>query len=290
MNMDRLFYLASDFVDKMRVDVDGTYAQVFDKKDSRMAVERKAQIRIDGDGPSFMFCAGHQEIGFVVGVVPDNDPRANGDGNVFAMEQVRDGAVVKPWRASDLPKATHALKDTFRDKRNLDAAAVLNGADRYDVTIGGDGVALCSENHPHKHGVWSNTFKTQQDLNRLSLAAALDQIGNGFVDDQGLKIRARGKQLIVPRNLEEAAHTALDRLEGHEEMRRTPIVWDALAHPCHWFIKTNIPGLMWFERVPIEFGTWRDDRTGMVLIKGYERRCFQYMDPRSVFGSLPSGG
>jgi hypothetical protein len=263
--------------------LDGTYAKLFTQVPSTMAYETVVHTRYNsGRGTEieqqrFAFSFEHEDIGWHFRVVTDDDPREAIDGS-------------RPVRMAGLKQGLIDLTQRIAMHREQDAARIFNKADTYDATIGGDGVALCSLKHPHDEGVWANTFATQSDLNGVSLAAALDHIQSNYVDQAGIRIFVRGRQLVVAPADAEAAQRALTALGTHQyrEMQRKPIVWPYLERRDNWFVVTSVPRLAWFERMPFTISCELDTVTNSVLVVGDERRKFGATDPRAIFGSLPS--
>lgn len=283
-------------------ELDGVYAKIFARKKSTMHIERVAHVRYLGlgqlagrdvrvaDGHTFDNAWGQRwiynfspnEASFAFSVVEDDDPRAgipNSDRppSIMGLAHLRQGHQPVPWRRSDLRLALKTLVGQFRDLREQDAAAIFNKARTYDPSIGGDGVAMVSSHHPVEDGTWSNAF--HGELTPSAVEAAMKQIRTEWVDDANLKLNSRGVLLVVPSALAEAA-SSIDFPH---------VVWDQLTDPTAWFmVTTNAQvGLPWFERHPLELDVWRDLISDVVLVKGYERRCFGCSDPRAVLGAFP---
>jgi hypothetical protein len=194
---------------------------------------------------------------------------------------------------------TKAMARSMAHTKQVKAAAVLNNAFAGGVFAGGDGVALCANNHPlTSGGTFSNVPSVPADLNETSLEAALISIA-GFVDERGLRVALRGTKLMIPRQLQFVAErlmvsnlrvgTADNDVNAIKSMGLLPegyTVNDFFTDPDAWFIKTDAPrGFLHFERVKLSTGMEGDFETGNMRFKARERYSFGFSDPRCVFGS-----
>jgi len=195
---------------------------------------------------------------------------------------------------------TKALARSMAQTKQIKAAAVLNGA--FDVSIGGDGVPLCADNHPTLTGPnLRNELAIPADLSETSLEQALIDIA-AFTDERGLKIAVQGLKLIIPKELMFTADrimkstlrvgTADNDINAIRNKGMVPqgyVVNNFLTDPEAFFIKTDAPnGMKMFERVSMKTGFEGDFDTGNVRYKARERYSFGFSDPRGIFGS--SGG
>jgi hypothetical protein len=273
--------------------LDGTYAKVFKARKATQSVETVVQVSFnlagnvkvvepyDDISQRFFWNFHPQQDGVLFHVVPDNDSRT---------EIRTDLGVHSAIKLRDVPSALRETLSQHRRNRETDAAAVFNTAGTYHAEVGGDGVSICSDRHPRaNNGTWSNTLTTPCHLNATALREVLRRIQGETVDDVGLRIRAKGRRLLVPSSMEQLAEQSIADLgDDYPDLDRRPIVWNQLENPYHWFVLTDIDGLTWFERAAFEFDVFVDHVTGTVLVKSHERRTFGCYDPRSVFGSLPS--
>lgn len=207
-------------------------------------------------------------------------------------DEVGLGFAVRPG-AHDLEKeitpTLQALTQSFLQQREIDAAAAFNKPTTYFAEVGGNGRPLCSREHPHDEGMWSNQMYVDCSLNPLSLEAALKHIRTQYVDQGGVRIRARGRLLVTGPALEPDAIRAAKaiNLEEHPEFTGH-MTWDYLEHDHHWFVLTDVPGLRWSERRPFRIRTEVDTAANAVMVIGDEKRGFGCYDQRAVFGSLPT--
>lgn len=188
-----------------------------------------------------------------------------------------------------MARAMHSTKQTLH-------AAVLNNAFSSSFPIG-DGVALCATTHPIMGGTQANTFSTYQQLNEGSAENANIDIAT-FTDFRNILIQARGKKLIVPRQLMYTASRLIDTplrpftmnndinaMRETDTMPEGYYVYDYLASSTTWFIKTDVPdGLKTFERQPLERDEDHDFDTGNWRFRMSERYAPGVTDWRGVFG------
>jgi hypothetical protein len=274
------------------------YDKIFTKHDSKLAVERTAELRFlglaqlkqeggqtafdNGAGERFVFNQEHTEIALGYGIT-----RKAIDDNIYKTQ----------FHPSNL-----GLIESFHQTKEIYGASILNTAQTYNSAVGGDGVALCSTAHPIDGGTLGNTPLTQVDLNEATLLNSMISIRTNFKDQAGLKIFARGRKLVIPPQLEPVAirlmktelrpgtadndvnailTTAGGLSEGY-------MVNDFLTSAYAWFLLTNIDGLSYMERVPFETDMQVDFATDNLLVKGYERYSFGYYNWRSIYGNFPT--
>ena len=274
------------------------YDKIFTKHDSKMALERTAEMRYlglaqlkteggqtsfdSGAGERFVYNQEHTEIAL---------------GYAITRKAIDDNLYKTQFTPSNL-----GLVESFQQTKEIYGANLLNTATTYNAAVGGDGVALCSTAHPIDGGSVANTPTTQVDLNEATLLNAMIAIRTNFRDQAGLKVFARGRKLIIPPALEPVAirllktelrpgtadndvnaimTTAGGLPEGY-------LVNDFLTSSYAWFLLTNIDGLAYMERVKFETDMQVDFVTDNLLVKGYERYSFGYYNWRSIYGSFPT--
>lgn len=203
--------------------------------------------------------------------------------------------------ASEFSQNSMGLVESFAQFKEIMAANILNNATTYDANIGGDGKALCATDHPYDSGTWANRPTTDANLNETSLLNHCLAIRQNFVDEAGLKIFARPKQLVIPTGLIPTAERLLkselrpgtanndvNAIRTMEGGVTEYVVFDFLTSQTAWFLTTNIEGLIMLEKVKYETSMWTDDSTDNLLVKGYEMYTPTYNDPRAVYGSFPT--
>mgnify|MGYP003646264246 FL=1 len=274
------------------------YDKIFTKHDSKLALERTAEMRYlglaqlkteggqtsfdNGAGERYVYNQEHNEIAL---------------GYAITRKAIDDNLYKTQFQPSNL-----GLIESFQQTKEIYGSNILNTATTYNANIGGDGVALCSTSHPIDGGTVANTPTTQVDLNESTLLNAMISIRTNFKDQAGLKVFARGRKLIVPPQLEPVAIrlTKTELRPGTADNDVNAIlstsgglpegymVNDFLTSAYAWFLLTNIDGLSYMERVKFETDMQVDFVTDNLLVKGYERYSFGYYNWRSIFGSFPT--
>lgn len=284
------------------------YASIFEHKQATQAIERVVHTRFADLGQHvrvhdqsrfenarFIWNFEPVEYGLGFPVVADDDPREVVSGSVFE-------GPVKPIRLKDVASYFRPLTTALMQMREIEAADILNKGRTYDASVGGDGMPLCSESHPWDRGVWSNTFS--KPLNASSLKEACEAIRNTFVDDRGVRVNVRPKQLVVPVELMLVAErlvetelrpgtadndiVAVSGVRLGDDVVAPYAVIDYLTDNAAWFITTNITGMVFFERRPYQITCEYDREADAVLVTGHERRIFGCHNPRAIFGSFPN--
>jgi len=274
------------------------YDKIFTKHDSKMALERTAEMRFlgyaqlkteggqtsfdNGAGERFVYNQEHSEIAL---------------GYAITRKAVDDNLYKTQFHPSNL-----GLIESFQQTKEIYGANILNTATTYNANVGGDGVSLCSTAHPIDGSTVANRPTTDVDLNEATLLNGMISIRTNFKDMAGLKVFARGRKLVVPPQLEPVAIrlTKTELRPGTADNDVNAIlttagglpegymVNDFLTSPYAWFLLTNIDGLSYMERVKFETDMQVDFVTDNLLVKGYERYSFGYYNWRSIWGSFPT--
>ena len=274
------------------------YDKIFTKHDSKMALERTAEMRYLGlaqlktegaqtafdnnAGERFVYNQEHTEIAL---------------GYAITRKAIDDNLYKTQFHPSNL-----GLIESFQQTKEIYGANVLNTAQTYNAAVGGDGVALCASNHPIDGGTVANIPSTQVDLNEATLLNGMISVRTNFKDQAGLKVFARARKLIVPPQLEPVAIrlTKTELRPGTADndvnaiamtaggLPESYMVNDFLTSQYAWFLLTNIDGLSYMERIKFETDMQVDFVTDNLLVKGYERYSFGYYNWRSIFGSFPT--
>jgi len=274
------------------------YDKIFTKHDSKMALERTAEMRFLGlaqlkteggqtafdnaAGERFIYNQEHTEIAL---------------GYAITRKAIDDNLYKSQFAPSNL-----GLIESFQQTKEIYGANVLNTATTYNSAIGGDGKALCATDHPIDGGTVANRPTTDVDLNEATLLNGMISIRTNFKDQAGLKVFARGRRLVVPPALEPVAIrlTQTELRPGTADNDVNAIKGtagglpegymgnDYLTSATAWFLLTNIDGLSYMERVKFETDMQVDFVTDNLLVKGYERYSFGYYNWRSIYGSFPS--
>ena len=274
------------------------YDKIFTKHESKMALERTAEMRFlglaqlkteggqtafdNGAGERYVYNQEHTEIAL---------------GYAITRKAIDDNLYKTQFMPSNL-----GLIESFHQTKEIYGANILNTAQTYNGSVGGDGQALCSSSHPIDGSTVANQPSTQVDLNEATLLNSMIAIRTNFKDQAGLKIFARGRKLVVPAQLEPIAIrlTKTELRPGTADNDVNAIMMtagglpegymvnDFLTSQYAWFLLTNIDGLSYMERVKFESDMQVDFVTDNLLVKGYERYSFGYYNWRSIFGSFPT--
>lgn len=172
------------------------------------------------------------------------------------------------------------------------AAAILNNA---FAVNGYDGVPLFSDSHPLIKGGVADNLMSASALNDANLKTGITMMRTNMKTEEGLKMQARAKKLIVSPDLEFTAMTLLQSagvvgspnndtnvLKG----RLSPVVLDYLTDTNAWFLMDPaIAQLIFFWRVKPEFKQ-SENFDGMVAkYRGYLRFSVGYSDWRGIIGN-----
>jgi phage major head subunit gpT-like protein len=274
------------------------YDKIFTKHDSKMALERTAEMRYLGlaqlkteggqtafdnaAGERFVYNQEHTEIAL---------------GYAITRKAIDDNLYKTQFHPSNL-----GLIESFQQTKEIYGANILNTATTYNASIGGDGKALCATDHPIDGGTVANKPAVQVDLNEASLLNSMISVRTNFKDQAGLKVFARARKLVVPPQLEPVAIrlTKTELRPGTADNDVNAImstagglpegymVNDFLTSAYAWFLMTNIDGLSYMERIKFETDMQVDFVTDNLLVKGYERYSFGYYNFRSIYGSFPT--
>jgi phage major head subunit gpT-like protein len=172
------------------------------------------------------------------------------------------------------------------------AAAILNNA----FTVNGyDAVPLFSDSHPLIKGGTADNLMTASALNDANLKTGITMMRTAMKTEEGLKMQARAKKLVIPADLEFTAMTLLQSagvvgsanndtnvIKG----RVTPVVLDYLTDVNAWFlVDPSLSQLTFFWRVKPEFGQ-AENFDGMIAkYRGYLRFSVGYSDWRGLIGN-----
>jgi hypothetical protein len=274
------------------------YDKIFTKHDSKMALERTAemrylglaQLKTEGGQTAFDNSAGER-------YVYNQEHTEISLGYAITRKAIDDNLYKTQFAPSNL-----GLMESFQQTKEIYGANVLNTATTYNNSVGGDGVALVSASHPIDGGTVANTPTTQVELNESTLLNAMIAIRTNFKDQAGLKTFARARKLIVPPQLEPVAIrlTKTELRPGTADNDVNAIMMtsgglpegymvnDFLTSATAYFLLTNIDGLSYMERIKFETDMQVDFVTDNLLVKGYERYSFGYYNWRSIFASFPT--
>ena len=274
------------------------YDKIFTKHDSKMALERTAEMRFlgyaqlktEGGQTSFDNNAGER-------YVYNQEHVEIGLGYAITRKAIDDNLYKSQFAPSNL-----GLIESFQQTKEIYGANVLNTATTYNASVGGDGKALIATDHPIDGGTVANRPTTDVDLNEATLLNGMISIRTNFKDQAGLKVFARGRRLVVPPALEPVAIrlTKTELRPGTADNDVNSIMMtagglpegymvnDYLTSAKAWFLLTNIDGLSYMQRISFETDMQVDFVTDNLLVEGYERYSFGYYNWRSIYGSFPT--
>ena len=274
------------------------YDKIFTKHESRMALERTAEMRFLGlaqlkteggqtafdnnAGERYVYNQEHTEIAL---------------GYAMTRKMIDDNLYKTQFAPSNL-----GLIESFQQTKEIYGANVLNTATTYNAAVGGDGKSLIATDHPIDGGTVANRPLVDTDLNEASLLNGMIAVRTNFRDQAGLKVFARARKLIVPPALEPVAIrlTKTELRPGTADNDVNAIMMtagglpegymvnDFLTSAKAWFLLTNIDGLSYMERIKFEMDMQIDFTTDNLLVKGYERYSFGYYNWRAIYGSFPT--
>jgi hypothetical protein len=286
-----------DVTGKYRM-IERQWSSVFKTHQSNMQLERTVQARFlpiaalktEGGATTFDNNAGERYVW-------NMEPIEAGLGYAITRKAIDDNLYQSAFMPTNL-----GLNKSFSEFWEVEAAGIFNTAGTYDPNLGGDGKALLATDHPYDYGTWANTTTVQMNLNEASLTTGQKSIRKNFVDEAGLKVRARAQMLCVPVDLEDVAirltQTELRPGTGNNDVNvvnrmsggipKGYKVFDYFTSSLAWFLKTDIEGLIHLQRIPYETDMFCDFTTDNLLVKGYERGGFFYNDPRCLWGQMPT--
>lgn len=274
------------------------YSKVFTKYDSKMALERTAEMRYlplaqlkteggqtqfdNNAGERYIYNQEHIEIAL---------------GYAITRKAIDDNLYKTQFHPSNL-----GLRESFHQTKEIYGFNVFNNGTTYNSAVGGDGKALFASDHPIDGGTYANIPAVAVDLNEATLLNGMVSVRTNFLDQAGLKTFARARKLLVPPQLEPVAIrlTKTELRPGTADNDVNAILMtagglpegymtsDFLTSQFAWFLLTNIQGLNYMERIPYETDMQVDFVTDNLLVKSYERYSFSYSNPRSAYGSFPS--
>ncbi len=274
------------------------YDKIFTKHESRMALERTAemrylglaQLKTEGGQTAFDNAAGER-------YVYNQEHTEIALGYAITRKAIDDNLYKTQFQPSNL-----GLMESFNQTKEIYGANVINTSTTYNASVGGDGKALVATDHPIDGGTVANRPSTDVELNEATLLAGMIAIRTNFKDQAGLKVFARARKLLVPPQLEPVAIRLIksELRPGTSDNDVNAIIStsgglpegymtnDFLTSATAWFLLTNIDGLSYMERVKFETDMQVDFVTDNLLVKGYERYSFGYYNWRSIWGSLPT--
>lgn len=273
---------------------DEEYSKIFDKVESDMKYEEYfevtgfglAPVKPEGDSVSY----DSESQGF--------DHRLTNVtialGYVVTMEELMDNLYerVSGRRANRLAFSMRQTKETI-------AANILNRATDTNY-LGGDSKELLATDHKTQDGTQSNELGTAADLSEASLEDLIIQIQKAK-NTRGRKMQLMPEGLIVAPDewfnanrilkstlQNDTANNAVNALKATNSLPGGIILNHYLTDADQWFVKTKLPageGLIYQERMAIEFDQENDFDTKNAKAAACERYVFGWSDWRALYGS-----
>ncbi len=272
------------------------WSQVYAQGTSDMAVERTQhmrylplpQLKQAGAPTSFDNLAGNRFTFNHVHV-------SIGLGYAFTREAIDDNLYKTQFDPTNL-----GLIKSFKQMKEILAAATFNTGNVLNPTIGGDNVPLFSTSHPVDGYNVANTPLVQMGLNENTLLQA-NNLVRRFRDYAGLLIGAQGRKLLVPVELRHVAKRLMETplrpgttnndvasVKENNDLQDGYLVMDFLTSPYAWFVLSDQGGAIYLEKAGFEASMQVEFTTDNLLVKGYERYYMGYDDYRLGVGVFPT--
>ena len=205
--------------------------------------------------------------------------------------------VTREMHEDDLYKKMNALPKALARSVRITieqiASDILNNG--FTTTLTVDGLSLFNASHTLLGGgTFANRPTIAADLDMTSLEQAIIDVA-AFVDERGLLVYAKGKQLIVPPALDWQSKRLIKSPDDPETANRsinpaagslTPMTLHYLTDPDAWFVNTDVPnGLIFYWRRRPEFGFDNDSDSENAKWKTTLRFSAGADDPRAMYAS-----
>ena len=213
-------------------------------------------------------------------------------GYIVTYEELRDDLyeVVSKRRAAQLAFSMRQTQENV-------LAGIYNLAFS-SAAPGGDGVALCANNHPNLGGAQSNLLATSADLSEVAIEDLTIQIMQ-TLNNRGMRISALPQSLHVPPATwfeanrvynsvlqAETANNSVNVIRATNVFPRGIKLNHYFTSQTAWFIRTNVPNSMiYFERDAITFDQDNDFDTKNAKAACYQRYSGGWGDWRGLFGT-----
>ena len=215
-----------------------------------------------------------------------------GTGFVITEEMMEDGIALKMGKVF-----SEAMKLSMLRSREIIAANVyVNGFTSSAVMDGGDGVQLFSSAHPTQGGNQTTVPACAASLSEAALEQAVIDIMQ-YKDNRGQIIMVRPDKLIIPIALQFTAHRILasvlkndsadNAINALRDLGMLPggvVVNPYLTSTTNWFVKTDQPGLNYFNRKDITMSEDNEFDTNNGKFKALMRLSVGWSDWRAGYG------
>ena len=195
-----------------------------------------------------------------------------------------------------------ALANSYMRTRQGHGARIFNFAFSLDTKFynNSEGVALCSDSHTTTSGVsTASGFDnyTTGSLNAVNVSALRTQM-RGFRGDVANKISIMPTKLVYPIDLADRAAeiiksdkeptTANNAYNPQGHGRWSGVDWEYLTDTNNWFMideKSAKQWLVWFDRIPLEFGRAEEFDTFVAKWRAYCRYSYMWLNWRWIAGA-----
>jgi hypothetical protein len=215
-----------------------------------------------------------------------------GLGFVITQEMMEDGIALKMGKVF-----SEAMKlSMLRSREIIAAGTYINGFSSSYQMDGGDGVQLFSNAHPSPSGNLTNVPSSAASLSEAALEQMVIDVMN-YKDNRGQLIMVKPDKLIIPLNLQFTAHRILNSvLQSHtadnainalKDMGMLPggvVVNPYLTSTTNWFVRTDQPGINYFNRKDISMSDDNEFDTENGKFKALMRLSVGWSDWRAAYG------
>ena len=267
------------------------YTDLFDTENSYKNYEEDVQVVSFGLAPQKAQGSSVVYDSEVQGYTNRSTHVSYGLGYIVTREELDDNLYPKVAK-----RRTQSLaRSMIQTKENV-GANIYNRAYNSSYTFA-DGKELIATDHPTQAGDQQNEMTAAADLSEAALEDLCILIRKA-TDDRGLKVNLSPKSLIVPPDLEfeacrilksylqnDTANNAINALMTLNKFPEGVKTNVYLTDTDAYFIRTDTPGLVHYERTPIEFTQDNDFDTENFKAKAFERYSFTAYDWRSLYGS-----
>lgn len=214
-----------------------------------------------------------------------------GLGFSITEEMLEDGVALKVGEAF----STSLKQSMLRSREIIAHNTYINAFSSSALMEGGDLVALGSNAHPTAGGNFSNVPVTPSSLSEASLEQSVIDIMK-FTDNRGQLIGIKPDKIIIPIQLQFTAHRILESVLKNDsgdnatnalrDMGMFPggvIASPWLTSTTNWFVRTDQPGLNFFNRKDIVLSDDDEFDTNNAKFKALMRFSVGWTDPRSIY-------
>jgi phage major head subunit gpT-like protein len=269
---------------------------VYKMETSSDSFEKWSDVGALGDFTQFSGTVAYQSQSQGYDVTATHVPFANG---IQIERELYDDDRHSIWegRPKELAKSAHRT-------RQKHGARIYNLASSVDTFFynNSEGVSLVSDSHTTTSGASTSSGfdnMTTASLSAVAVASARIQMRN-FRGDVAEKISVMPDTLVIPPDLYEIADeiaksegkldTANNNINVHKGKYKI-IDWEYLTDSNNWFMEDSSMKsdmLVWFDRIPLEFGSAEELDTMVAKWRAYMRYSFFWRNWRFILGGIVS--